>query len=234
MYYNTELFIKVALVIVCGGLIGFEREKKSRPAGFRTHILVCMGSMTIAHLSTELFQYYHTHYNTIQDPARLGAQVISGIGFLGAGTIIRYSDKVKGLTTSASLWTMAAIGLSIGYGFYFTAITVTVSIFATLFMFSLGRRLLNKRKNIYEFGIRAINKAKVVGAINITLAKTSYKVLDLDLSYISDSDVDDKNSSLVFIHLLIDFDDPKIKKEDIQNLIEEIKSIPGVMTIEQY
>lgn len=116
----TELNIvsvafRLLCAIVCGGLIGLEREGHTRTAGFRTHALVCLGSTLTILISNFIYVKFGSHH----DVARLGAQVISGIGFLGAGTIITSGNqKVKGLTTAAALWVTACIGLSIGIGFY--------------------------------------------------------------------------------------------------------------------
>ena len=111
-------FVRLALAMLCGGVLGMERGKKNRPAGFRTYMLVCVGA-TLVMLTN---QYICNVYGT-GDPARLGAQVISGIGFLGAGTIIVTGrNRVKGLTTAAGLWADACVGLAIGIGFYSGAI----------------------------------------------------------------------------------------------------------------
>ncbi|MBP3569441.1 MAG: MgtC/SapB family protein [Lachnospiraceae bacterium] len=111
-------FVRLALAMLCGGVLGMERGKKNRPAGFRTYMLVCVGA-TLVMLTN---QYICMEYGT-SDPARLGAQVISGIGFLGAGTIIVTGrNRVKGLTTAAGLWACACVGLAIGIGFYSGAI----------------------------------------------------------------------------------------------------------------
>lgn len=114
-----SITVRLILATICGGIIGLERGKKNRPAGFRTHILVCLGS-AIAMMTN---QFIISHFEAATDPARLGAQVISGIGFLGAGTIIlKGRHQVKGLTTAAGLWASACMGLAIGIGFYEGAI----------------------------------------------------------------------------------------------------------------
>lgn len=112
------IFIKLALAMVCGGILGMERGKKNRPAGFRTYMLVCVGATLVMLTNQYMCELYGTG-----DPARLGAQVISGIGFLGAGTIVVTGrNRVKGLTTAAGLWACACVGLAIGIGFYSGAI----------------------------------------------------------------------------------------------------------------
>uniref|UniRef100_A0A7C5Z5W1 MgtC/SapB family protein n=1 Tax=Caldicellulosiruptor owensensis TaxID=55205 RepID=A0A7C5Z5W1_9FIRM len=128
-----EDIIKIIFAILAGGLIGIERENVHRPAGFRTHILVCVGSTLVMMTSEYIFtMYYKGHANI--DVARLGAQVISGIGFLGAGTIIKDGATVKGLTTAATLWAVACIGLAIGIGYYKGAFLATAAVYLTLIL----------------------------------------------------------------------------------------------------
>lgn len=113
-----SIVLRVSLSLVIGGILGIERGRKQRPAGFRTYMLVCLGASMVMMTNQYVFQVFD-----ISDPVRMGAQVISGIGFLGAGTIIntgRY--HVRGITTAAGLWTAACLGLAIGIGFYEMAI----------------------------------------------------------------------------------------------------------------
>lgn len=125
---NLEIALRLILALVLAGLIGLERESLGRPAGFRTHILVGMGSSLIMIVS--MYAFLSIGHNN--DPGRIAAQVVSGIGFLGAGTIMREGASIRGLTTAASLWTVAGIGLTVGAGFYFAAIVATVLVVATL------------------------------------------------------------------------------------------------------
>ena len=142
MLHSVNLFsviIRIILAILIGGALGLERGQKKHPAGFRTYILVCLGSALVMMTNQYIFQVYHTG-----DIGRLGAQVISGIGFLGAGTIIITGrNQVRGLTTAAGLWAAACIGLSIGIGFYEGAIAGGFSIF---FVMTVLRRLDDKIK----------------------------------------------------------------------------------------
>ena len=117
------LIIRTILALICAGVIGFERDAHGSAAGLRTHILVCFGAMI--DMSTGVFAA--THFSG--DASRIGAQVVSGIGFLGAGTIMVNRGHIKGLTTAAGLWASACIGLAIGTGFYEAAIVGTVSVF---------------------------------------------------------------------------------------------------------
>ena len=116
------VLIRLLLAVICGGVIGIEREHKRRPAGFRTHILVCIG----AALTTITSQYLYLEMNLFTDLARLGAQVIAGIGFIGAGTIIiTRRRQVKGLTTAAGLWASAIVGLTLGAGYFEAGLIAT-------------------------------------------------------------------------------------------------------------
>lgn len=138
-YLIIKVLLSLLLTTFLSGVIGFEREQTNRPAGIRTHILVGVSSALTMLTSEFLIMRYG---NTIAiDPTRLGAQVISGIGFLGAGTIIKEGYHVKGLTTAASLWSVACIGLAAGSGFYSGAISLTIIVFATL---EFLKRVLHK------------------------------------------------------------------------------------------
>jgi putative Mg2+ transporter-C (MgtC) family protein len=126
-----EIILRLVLAVAAGGLIGLEREIHGRAAGFRTQILVCLGSTLIMLISIYGFDMSGMS-GTTRDPARLAAQVVSGIGFLGAGTIMREGTSIKGLTTAASLWVVAGIGLAIGAGFYLGAVVATIIAVLTL------------------------------------------------------------------------------------------------------
>ena len=124
-FHIVGAIVRMLIAVICGGVIGLEREHKRRPAGFRTHILICLG----ASLTTLTSQYIYLELNLFTDLARLGAQVIAGIGFIGAGTIIVTKRRqVKGLTTAAGLWTSAVLGLAAGAGFYEAVLIATVLI----------------------------------------------------------------------------------------------------------
>ena len=132
MITDIQIVVRLILSIVLSGLIGLERQLHRRYAGLRTHILVSMGSCLIMLTSLYVFDIYK---NIVPlDPARIAAGVITGIGFLGAGTIIRDRAEVKGLTTAASLWVVAAIGLAVGCGFNKAAIFATVLALIVLFV----------------------------------------------------------------------------------------------------
>ncbi|WP_317320801.1 MgtC/SapB family protein [Subdoligranulum variabile] len=124
----ASVILRVILCVVCGGVLGIERGKANQPAGMRTHILVTLGAALVMMTGEYMFTYFASG-----DPARLGAQVISGIGFLGAGSIIvEGRTKIRGLTTAAELWTAACIGLAIGIGFWTGGILVTAVVYLVI------------------------------------------------------------------------------------------------------
>ncbi len=126
---------RLLLVMVLAGFIGFERERQGRAAGFRTHILVAVGSCLVMMTGLYLAEAQTGGGNV--DPTRMASQVVSGIGFLGAGTILQFRASVRGLTTAASLWAAAGIGIAVGAGFLSAALAATVVVFLSLF--ALGR-----------------------------------------------------------------------------------------------
>ena len=133
MLTDMHVIIRLLLGAVLGGLVGIEREVHNKKiAGFRTHILVCVGSTLVMLTSVYIFEQFGQ--NNAIDPGRIAVGVITGIGFLGAGTIIRSGASITGLTTAASLWAVAAIGLAVGCGFYSAACTTTVIVVATLYL----------------------------------------------------------------------------------------------------
>ena len=134
------LIIRTLMAIICAGVIGFERDAHGSAAGLRTHILVCLGAMIA--MSTGVFAA--THFSG--DASRIGAQVVSGIGFLGAGTIMVNRGHIKGITTAAGLWTSACIGLAIGTGFYEAAIVGSVAVLIVeKWLKGLKKRIMRKR-----------------------------------------------------------------------------------------
>jgi putative Mg2+ transporter-C (MgtC) family protein len=118
---NTDVILRLFVAAAFGSIIGFERERLLWAAGIRTHMLVCVGACLIMIVSAFGFRDSLSSSNVVLDPSRVAAQVVSGIGFLGAGAILARGEIVKGLTTAASIWTVAAIGLAFGGGLYFAA-----------------------------------------------------------------------------------------------------------------
>lgn len=142
-----SIAIRLSLAVLLGGIIGLERGATRHPAGFRTHILVCMGA-ALAMLTN---QFIYDTFSTVVDPARMGAQVITGVGFLGVGTIlVTANKKIKGLTTAAGLWASACLGLAAGIGFYDGAMLGGIAVFISL-------ALLPKVENFFYLRSGVIN-----------------------------------------------------------------------------
>ena len=149
---SADLVIKLFLAILLGGLVGFEREKRDRAAGLRTNILVCMGA-TLVTISSLMF-------GPSSDPSRIAGQIIVGIGFIGAGVIMKEGGGVRGLTTAASLWVVAGIGLAIGIGFYSGAVLTAISIFFILETGRWFKTKVRKKKEIPESKTVLLNQPK--------------------------------------------------------------------------
>lgn len=220
----SEMVLRLALACMLGGIVGWQREVVHKPAGFRTHVLVCIGS-TVTML-TSVFIYNHVLRNipqlpSLPDPARLSAQVISGIGFLGAGTIIKEGVNVKGLTTAASLWAVACIGLAIGIGYYSVALIATAFVVIVLIVFN---RLENSKafagKRILELTVVTADKPGQLGTITQAFGDMGISIRNIKLGrYDEDSKV------TLFFQLQIP---ASITKQDVFNRLYEIKDIEGI------
>ncbi|MBQ8769411.1 MAG: MgtC/SapB family protein [Oscillospiraceae bacterium] len=147
-----EICLRLACAMLVGLVIGTEREYTHRPAGMRTHILVALGACVVS-ITGEIIFHHYSLLGSTADPARLSAQVITGVGFLGAGTIMREGATVKGLTTAASLWAVACLGIAAGFGYYALAVFGMVFILITLTLFEWLQKVLmnpaNKRSATY-------------------------------------------------------------------------------------
>ncbi len=135
---ETDDILKLFLSVLLGGLIGGEREFYDKPAGFRTNILICMGSTLFTMFSLKVGSYYG------MDPSRIAAQVVTGMGFLGAGAIIRRGDAITGLTTAAAIWLVASIGMGVGAGYYSISVTGTLLAIGVLFLFRTSGELIDR------------------------------------------------------------------------------------------
>ncbi|HHV28467.1 MgtC/SapB family protein [Acetivibrio mesophilus] len=210
--------IRLLLACVLGGVIGYERESTNRPAGFRTHILVCVGSALVMITSQYIFERYKGVANI--DPARLGAQVISGIGFLGAGTIIREGANVRGLTTAASLWAVSCVGIAAGIGFYEGAIISTVIIYITLILLKRTEKHITKKRKLSVFYIQTEDMPGQIGTIGGIFGK--YNVTIRNIEFIND---DIGKEVLIKFLVRIPMD---VSKEKI---MDELQGIYGVKKV---
>ena len=216
--FVIDASIKMLLTVLLSGIIGFEREHSHRPAGFRTHILVAVGSALVMLTSGYVFETYKGL--TTFDPTRLGAQVISGIGFLGAGTILREGFSVKGLTTAASLWAVSCIGLAVGGGYYTGAIVTTIIIYFTLNSLKRVTAKSNPAKNIY---IEADNLTKQAADIGAIVKRYGGNLHTLEVLYADSSSVKRKSDSIVIKAVVFARD-----AEGFDMTVTAIRSLEGI------
>lgn len=218
---NLEaMMIRMLLAVLCGSIIGIEREFKRRPAGFRTHILICMG----ASITTLTSEYLLLVMNMNTDPARLGAQVIAGIGFIGAGTIIvTRNQRVKGLTTAAGLWAVAIVGLCIGSGFYEGAIVTTLLILIAEALFARIERWIMRSAPEVNI-LLEYDDAKCLDELLQKLRANNVKLLHLEITR---TQTNDKRHACAILELRLH------KKFKVTNLMETIHTCEGVVSVEE-
>ncbi|MBS6042194.1 MAG: MgtC/SapB family protein [Clostridium baratii] len=189
-----EVALRIVLAIVIGGVVGFNREYENRPAGFRTHVLVCLGATVAALIQVQLGYYVVNEIAKTPnlsgvlsvDTGRVICQVISGVGFLGAGTIIRTKASVKGLTTAASIWAVACVGIAVGMGFYTISILSGIGIVIALVLLKrFEYRFINKL-DVIKFKIEYTEKAKVIKEINDTLEADEITIKNIEFINVDD------------------------------------------------
>ncbi|MEQ6376582.1 MgtC/SapB family protein [Bacillaceae bacterium S4-13-58] len=170
-FINDDFWIMAIRIIIAallGGIIGFERELNNHDAGLRTHILVAVGSCLMMLLSLFGFSpYLNDHENIRFDPARIPSYVISGIGFLGAGTIMVHGVTIRGLTTAASIWTVAGLGLIIGAGMYPAAILTTIVILLSLVFLNRIESVVTRKRNNKFVRLKIRNEVKITEILSI-------------------------------------------------------------------
>ena len=213
---NQEVIIKLILAVIVGGFTGYEREKSNQFAGFRTHILVAIGSCITSIIALELF----TKYSSIStmDPARLPAQVLSGIGFLGAGAILKNSNGIRGLTTAAGIWTTACIGIAIGYGQYVAGIVAWLLVMATLYILKNFDKVISKRS-------QTVLKATIT---SLDVTSNIFNTIKASVIAIKTFQIIAKSDNIWEIVFLIEYD----KKIILDELIIELKNINYVINME--
>lgn len=177
-----DLFVRMVLAAILGGLVGIEREWNHHAAGFRTHILVCLGSTTIMLLSIYGFSEFVYEANVRIDPARLAAQVISGVGFLGAGAILRNGSVIKGLTTAASVWVVAAIGLCVGAGFLFVAFLCTFFVLISLFVLNKWEKHLMRHRQKHEVKFTILDRPGVLGEVASKFGEQGIQIVNVNMA----------------------------------------------------
>lgn len=175
---ETDIIIRLGIATLLGGLIGLEREFHNQPAGLRTHIIVSLGSALVMVVSIEMYRIS----NGVSDPARIAAQVVTGIGFLGAGAILKFGTDVKGLTTAACLWTSSAIGLSAGAGLWFPALLTTAVVVATLWILDKIEKKVIVGKTYKRFIVTAKDVPGIIGKIERVIETYEISLKDIGIN----------------------------------------------------
>lgn len=213
---DYEVALRLVLACILAGIVGWEREKIHKPAGLRTHILVALGSCLVTIISA----YAYVNFNTInKDPARIAANIVTGIGFLGAGTIMREGLSVKGLTTAASIWVVAAIGMAVGTGMYMSALVTTFLVFLTLDGFF--EKILFRNQHLLKLIITDELKIKEIGTI------------------LENNRIDIKHVSVLPIArcsegIPVEFRLSISKKSNMKQVFREIEDLEGVLITENH
>jgi len=216
MLSQYDIFIRLLVAAVLGGLVGLERELHDQPAGLRTHIILVLGATIAMCISINLSMQFHT-VATNGDPERLAAQVISGIGFLGAGAIFRYGANVKGLTTAASLWTTAIIGLAVGAGYFLIGIAATICVlFALVALDSMEKKFLHSRSTRI-ISIKGTDRPGFVEEVKTALTKFGIAIKSVNLSK------DLKNNAIQIEGMA-----KLSQRQDLDALVGTISRIEGV------
>lgn len=214
----STIVLRILTILLLSGLIGFEREIKNHSAGFRTHILVGIGSCLMMLLSIYGFEEYRTDDLSIRfDPARIPSYVISGIGFLGAGTIIVYGGTIRGLTTAASIWTVAGLGLIVGIGMYSTAIFATIVILLSLIFLNNFEKVFIHGRGLRMIEIVATRELKLADVISV-IESFGVKVEEIEMTKVS--------PELQRIYIKTEYRDAINQAEIISNImeVEEVKT----------
>jgi putative Mg2+ transporter-C (MgtC) family protein len=212
---QQEVIIRIALAMVLALVLGIEREFKQQPAGIRTHILISVGSCMLMLLSIIVPQIYHS---TTNDPARIAAQIVSGIGFLWAGAIMRNGLTTKGLTTAANIWVTAAIGMTVGAGLYFIAIISTAVILANLLFFGRAKAWFFPQNRYCSVQVSTEKKWPTPGEIHETIKKLPLEIISYSLK---------ENKKNQELHLIVRLE----RSITIFFLEKEIRKIPDIETL---
>jgi len=211
--------VRIFAAVLLGGILGLERGMKHRPAGLRTYMLVCVGSCLIMLTN----QYIHQVYGS-GDPVRMGAQVVSGIGFLGAGTIVvTRRNQIKGLTTAAGLWTSAGVGLALGIGFYEAAIAGGLAVFVVMTLLQRMDNNMHRKSKQVETYIELSNEI-TLGDFLRAVRESTIEISDVQ----QEQGTDSESGNRAYIATL------KMKKRgNHQEILKTVQEIPGVAYLEE-
>ncbi len=219
-----EIALRLFLAVFLGGMIGFERESHNRPAGFRTHILVCVGSALIMMVSAYGFTG-QIGEGFIADPGRIAAGVVTGIGFLGAGTILQQRGSIRGLTTAATIWVVSGVGLAVGVGFYLGSIITAAFVLISLLLLRRAERHFFARRRLKSLRVRAVDQPGLLGRVGATLGDMAVSIRK---SEISEPERDGKTGK---DHIEIEFLVEVPADLDFKKLINQLYDLKGITEV---
>lgn len=179
MHY-LEIVFKILLAVALSGFIGLERERHNQPAGLKTHIILCVGATLITIVSIDMAHDW-AGTSMPSDPSRIAASIVTGIGFLGGGAILRLGATVRGLTTAASLWAVAGVGLAIGGGYYFAAILTIIIILLTLHFLGKFEHMYLQRRKFRTMTLYAQSTPDLLGNVEKVLANHSINIRNIEV-----------------------------------------------------
>lgn len=205
--YYVAMGIYIMTAVILGGMVGSDRERKRKSAGFKTHMLICLGATLYTVIGT-----INASMATVADPSRISAQIVSGIGFLGAGAIIQSRKGIFGLTTAATIWVVAAIGVAIGSGYPISAFLFTVTILLVLKFLDPFYKIVSNNDN---FHIELVGKGKGIH-LEPFISSKKYKIYHYDFIY------DETEKNYVAHYYL------SIHPKDIDNLLKKLRDISTV------
>ena len=211
---NQDIIMRLLIALIVGGLTGLERERSHQFAGFRTHILVSVGSCITSITYLSLFFQYNSYSNI--DPARLSAQVLSGVGFLGAGAILKTSNGIRGLTTAAGIWATACIGIAVGYGYYILAISAWLFVMITLYILKNIDKMIFKKKQTI-FNIKTDN-IEIISSIYEMFQRSQISVKNIEIN----SDTNNIKINLLTVH------DRRIVLDEVIKELSKLKNIISI------
>lgn len=215
---------QMALACVLGGMIGYERQSRRKSAGLRTNMLVCLGSCLIMMMSYDIYRQVEGMTNA--DPARLGAQVVSGIGFLGAGAIMKEGLSVTGLTTAACLWVVACVGLAVGAGFYVEAIITTVLAVMVVGVLSHFELKKSVHAGVLQLTIYSDNNPKQLSIVNECLDNININISKIKMheEYVRES----QEQTIILVMEMVLLNNRHYSMTYIVNVLQELPGIHGV------
>jgi putative Mg2+ transporter-C (MgtC) family protein len=222
MLPTIDIILRLVVAAALGSLIGFERERQSWAAGLRTHMLVSVGACLFMIVSSFGFADILGHPNVVLDPSRVAAQVVSGIGFLGAGAILLRGEVVRGLTTAASVWSVAAVGLAVGGGLYIAAVAATLIILVILAGIKPIEEKFRERKQTFELAILADHGALSLDLLRATLGERTRRVKQFVVHRSEAADQDDVTIVM-----------SRVTSKDVSIIAGEFRALPCVRDVRE-